>query len=82
MALREAWLSAPEGRLCPWQQARALALREASEEIHGAPWLPWIEAGVPEDAVVRRDDVAWHSGTRRNPGGTRGSLGEFRKLSC
>ena len=26
----------------PWQQARALALREASEEIHGAPWLPWI----------------------------------------
>ena len=42
MALREAWLSAPEGRLCPWQQARALALREASAEIHGAPWLPWI----------------------------------------
>ena len=26
MALREAWLSAPEGRLCPWQQARALTI--------------------------------------------------------
>ena len=59
MALREAWLSAPEGRLCPWQQARALALREASAEIHGAPWLPWIAERL-EDAAVPRDDVAWH----------------------
>ena len=49
MALRDAcasWLSAPEGRLCAWQQARALALREASAEIHGAPWLPWIAERV------------------------------------
>ena len=29
------WLSAPPGRLSPWQQARALALRDASREIHG-----------------------------------------------
>ena len=41
-----AWLSAPEGRLCAWQQARALALREASTDIHGAPWLPWIAERV------------------------------------
>ena len=26
--------------------ARALAVREASEEIHGAPWLPWIPERV------------------------------------
>ena len=30
MSLRDLWLAAPPGRLCPWQQARALALREAS----------------------------------------------------
>ena len=46
MALRDAWLSAPEGRLCAWQQACALALREASTELHGAPWLPWIAERV------------------------------------
>ena len=46
MALREAWLSAQESRLCAWQQARALALREASAKIHSAPWLPWIAERV------------------------------------
>ena len=30
-ALRQLWLSAPPGRMSPWQQARALALREVSE---------------------------------------------------
>ena len=51
MALREAWLSAQEGRLCAWQQARALALREASTEIHGAPWLPWIAERVTNSDI-------------------------------
>ena len=34
-ALRQLWLSAPPGRMSPWQQARALALREVSrlEEV-------------------------------------------------
>ena len=32
--LRNLWLSAPHGRLSPWQQARALALREVSRELH------------------------------------------------
>ena len=31
--LRSLWLSAPPGRLCPWEQARALGLREASKLI-------------------------------------------------
>ena len=31
--LRSLWLVAPHGRLSPWQQARALALRKASREL-------------------------------------------------
>ena len=46
-ALRDLWLAAPHGRLCPWQQARALALREASRELHkGHTQLEWIAARV------------------------------------
>ena len=46
-ALEAMWLSAPHGRLCPWQQARALALREASRELHsGRTQLEWIAARV------------------------------------
>ena len=37
------WHSAPIGRLCPWEQAKALAFREASKEIHhGAVKLDWV----------------------------------------
>ena len=57
MALREAWLSAPEGRLCPWQQARALALREASQEIHGTPWLRWIAQRLEKVFACRTMEV-------------------------
>ena len=60
MALREAWLSAPEGRLCPWQQARALALREASQEIHGTPWLRWIAQRLEKVFAYRTMEVAGH----------------------
>ena len=43
LALQEAWLAAPAGNLCPWQQARALALRDASRELHdGRAQLQWI----------------------------------------
>ena len=46
-ALEAMWLSAPHGRLCPWQQARALALREASRELHsGRTQLEWVAARV------------------------------------
>ena len=46
-ALRDLWLAAPHGRLCPWQQARALALREASRELHkNRIQLEWIAARV------------------------------------
>ena len=46
-ALRTFWRSAPEGRLCPWEVAKALGLREASKELHGGQAnLPWIAARV------------------------------------
>ena len=42
-ALRHFWSSAPQGRLGPWEVAKALGLREASKEIHGElPNLAWI----------------------------------------
>ena len=41
--LRNAWLPAPDGRLCAWEIAKALAMREASKHIHdGKTNLPWI----------------------------------------
>ena len=41
--LHKLWLSAPEGRLSPWEQAKALALREASRMLHdGWDNLPWV----------------------------------------
>ena len=43
--LKHAWLCAPENRLCAWEIAKALGLREASIEIHGCNGrLPWIAA--------------------------------------
>ena len=33
--LRDLWHSSPAGRLTPWQQARALALRDVSKEMYG-----------------------------------------------
>ena len=41
--LKDLWLSAIPGRLSPWQQAKALALREVSMELHGGKvHLSWI----------------------------------------
>ena len=46
-SLRSLWRAAPLGRLCPWEVAKALGLREASSELHGGePNLPWIAARV------------------------------------
>ena len=50
MALRDAWLHAPVGRLSAWQQARALALREVSRELH-AGRARKVENAVYEDRV-------------------------------
>ena len=44
-SLRCLWLHGQEGRLSPWEQAKALGLREASRDIHhGKTNLPWIAA--------------------------------------
>ena len=46
-ALRTSWRSAQKGRLCAWEVAKAVGLREASKEIHnGVPNIPWIAARV------------------------------------
>ena len=61
MALRDvclSLLSIREGRFCVWQQARALALREASAETHGAPWLRWIAERVRKVDVFHPSRVA------------------------
>ena len=43
MSLRDAWLRAPVSRLSAGQQARALALREVSKELHaGRTQLEWV----------------------------------------
>ena len=44
--LRDLWLRAQHGRLCAWEQAKALALREVSRELHGRTQLAWIAARV------------------------------------
>ena len=41
--LQAFWHAAPDGRLCPWEQAKALAFREASKDIHnGLVKLDWV----------------------------------------
>ena len=49
--LRDVWLHAQHGRLCAWEQAKALALREASRELHGRTQLVWIAARVEKAGV-------------------------------
>ena len=44
--LRDAWLHAQPGRLSAWGQAKTLALREVSRELHGRTQLAWIAARV------------------------------------
>ena len=55
--LRGVWLRAQHGRLCAWEQAKALALREVSREIHGRTQLEWIAARVERPEVGIRGDM-------------------------
>ena len=41
--LKDLWLSATPGRLSPWQQAKALALREVNMELHGGKVSPVLD---------------------------------------
>ena len=41
--MKQFWTTARHGRLTPWEQAKAVALREASREIHGGKVkLQWV----------------------------------------
>ena len=45
--LKELWRGGQDGRLSPWEVAKALGFREASKELHGGePNLPWIASRV------------------------------------
>ena len=57
--LEALWLAGRPGSLCPWQQARALALREVSQELHkGRSQLSWIAARVEKVGGGRPTKVA------------------------
>ena len=59
--LRRAWLYAPGNRLCAWEVAKALGLREASKEIHnGTVSLPWVAARVTKVGGGRPNTSALH----------------------
>ena len=77
-ALCEAWLSAPAGRMSAWQQAKALALREASRELHkGRAQLEWIADRVEKVATAPLE-LAWPvQGCSARP-----SVHPALKLSC
>ena len=60
-ALRHFWLSAPAGRLCPWEVAKALGLREASRELHGGqPNLEWIASRLTKSGGGAPTRAAMH----------------------
>ena len=56
--LRNFWRSAPDGRLSPWEQAKALGLREASKVVHkGKANIPWIAFRRHEHLAILLDEV-------------------------
>ena len=72
MALHDAWLKAPPGRLCAWQQARALALREASRMLHGGrSQLDWIAQRVEKVAISMGDNLCLYRRNQTEPGRSR-----------
>ena len=59
--LRKYWLSAPEGRLTPWEQAKALGLREAYKELHnGEVNVAWVAARVHKAGGGNPERAAMH----------------------
>ena len=70
--LRKLWHTATPGRLTPWQQARALALRDVSrEEYGGHVCVSWIAS------KVQKTDETGEAYSGEAPG--QGSLSEFFK---
>ena len=81
--LASLWRSAPAGKLSPWEQAKALALREAHQDLHGHVCLSWVAARVMKtgggnptkqsmDEFFRKVDAdpEWYPG--KHHGGKRG----------
>ena len=62
-SLKELWLTAATGRLIPWEQARALALRDVYRELHdgrnlsdevSAHFHPCVDRCTTYQAILRR----------------------------
>ena len=82
--LQDSWLAAAPGSLCAWEQAKALAFREASKELHGGKVkLAWVASkltkqggGTPQKGSLSEffakvdADPEWFPGKHR--GGKRG----------
>ena len=69
------WLRAQYGRLCAWDQAKALALREASHERHGRTQL--AEAvGEARSLILSKLQAKRTAPPRSRPGaiGSRGRI--------
>ena len=59
--LRNFWLSSSPGHLSPWEQAKALGLREASKELHGGQTnVPWICARLEKTGGGHPHRAALH----------------------
>ena len=53
--LQTYWHAATPGTLCAWEQAKALAFREASKEIHnGKVKLAWVASKVTKKGGGRQ----------------------------
>eukprot|EP00974_Lingulodinium_polyedra_P092942 9004024-Lingulodinium_polyedra.AAC.1 len=62
-SLGDLWHASAPGRLTAWQQAYALALREASKEVHvGHVYVTWIAA------KLRKTDATGHAYSHEAPG--------------
>ena len=79
--LKDLWLSATPGRLSPWQQAKALALREVNMELHGGKvHRSWICARLTRGGRWTRHaaERGWAGG--RGEGGVK--CGSWQRAAC
>ena len=59
--LRAFWLEAQDGRLCPWEQAKALGLRQAAKEVFDEDdWLGWVAERVSKEGGGNPSRSALH----------------------
>ena len=68
--MRAYWRSAPAGRLCPWEQAKALALREVGKKLNEGE--PPKRRGCGQRGGLGNDGQGRNSSRRTTPAGRGG----------